>query len=79
VPFLAQEAQMKKIYIFAFFIVRSCPRLLGEHVQRVLQKLTAQIGKEKYFSLVSNRERSCPFYAKNKFLVMIFEWKVRFG
>jgi hypothetical protein len=44
-PFLAQEAQMKKNYFFSFLTIRSCPRLLGEHVQRVLQKLTAWIGK----------------------------------
>jgi hypothetical protein len=40
-PFLAQEAQMKFYYIFALSTIGSCPRLLGEHVQKVLQKLTA--------------------------------------
>jgi hypothetical protein len=34
-PFLAQEAQMKKIQKFAILTVRSCPRLLGEQVQKV--------------------------------------------
>jgi hypothetical protein len=43
-PFLAQEAQIVPFLIFfALSTVGSCPRLLGEHVQKVLQKLTAQI------------------------------------
>jgi hypothetical protein len=63
-PFLAQEAQTKRNYFFAFLIVRSCPRLLKEHGQKVLQKLTAWIGKEKFFSFVPNRERSYPFFPK---------------
>jgi hypothetical protein len=66
VPFLAQEAQTKKNYFFAFLTVRSCPRLLKEHVKKVLQKLAARIGKEEFFSLVPGRERSCPFFAKKQ-------------
>jgi hypothetical protein len=48
-------------------------------VQKVLQKLTTRIGKEKFFSLVPSKERRCPFFAKNMFLVITFEWKVCFG
>jgi hypothetical protein len=44
--------------------MRSCLKLLGEHVQNVLQKLTARIGKEKFSSLVPSTKRSCPFFAK---------------
>jgi hypothetical protein len=45
-PFLAQEAQMKKkMFVFAILIVRSCPRLLGEHVQKVSKTLTTQIAR----------------------------------
>jgi hypothetical protein len=68
-PFLAQEAQTKKyIYIFAFLAIRSCPRLLllGEHVQKVMQKLIAWIGKERFFSLMLGRERRYPFFAKKQ-------------
>jgi hypothetical protein len=69
-PFLTEEAQMIYLLfiIYLFLTKRSCPRLLEEHVQKVLQKLTAWIGKEKFFSLVLDRERSCPFFAKKKFL-----------
>jgi hypothetical protein len=42
-PFLAQEAQTILFYFFAFLIVRSCPRLQGEYVQKVSKKLTARI------------------------------------
>jgi hypothetical protein len=57
----------KKIYyFFPFLTVRSCPRLLGKYVQKVSQKLTARIGKEKFFFLVPGRERSCPFFAKKQ-------------
>jgi hypothetical protein len=42
-PFLAQEAQTKKNFFFAILSVRSCPRLLGEHVQKVSKKLTTWI------------------------------------
>jgi hypothetical protein len=38
---LAQEAQ-EKIFLFLFFTiltVRSCPRLLGKHMQKVSKKL----------------------------------------
>jgi hypothetical protein len=35
-------------------------------VQKVSQKLTARIGKEKFFSLVPSKERSCPFFAKKQ-------------
>jgi hypothetical protein len=50
----------------SFLIVRSYPRLLGEHVQNVSQKLIAQIRKKKYFSLVPCKERSRPFFAKEQ-------------
>jgi hypothetical protein len=42
-PFLAQEAQMKKNKNLALSTIRSCLRLLGEDVQNVLQKLTTRI------------------------------------
>jgi hypothetical protein len=75
--FELKKPKWKNKIKFAFLTVRSCPRLLGEHVQNVLQKLTTWIGKETFFSLVHGKERSCPFFVK--FLVIIFEWKVRFG
>jgi hypothetical protein len=42
-PFLAQEAQMKFFSLLSLSIIGSCTRLLGEHVQKVLQHLTPQI------------------------------------
>jgi hypothetical protein len=42
-PFLAQEAQIKKGFFCALLIVRSCPRLLGEHVKNVSKMLTMRI------------------------------------
>jgi hypothetical protein len=43
-PFLAKEAQMNFFnFFFALSIVGSCPRLLGEHVQKHSQNLTARI------------------------------------
>jgi hypothetical protein len=42
-PFLAQEAQVNFFYFFALSTVGSCPRLLGKHVQKALQKLTTRI------------------------------------
>jgi hypothetical protein len=57
-PFLAQEALTIFLYFFCGFIVKYCPRLLQEHVQKVSQKLTVWIvrllrlkWKEKFFSL----------------------------
>jgi hypothetical protein len=39
-----KEAQMDFFIIFfALLIVRSCPRLLGEHVQKVSKTSTARI------------------------------------
>jgi hypothetical protein len=78
-PFLTQEAQTEILIFFAFLTIRSCPRLLGEHVQIFLQKLTSRIGKEKFFSLLTNKERNCPFFAKKQVYCHTFEWKVRFG
>jgi hypothetical protein len=66
-------------FFFAFLTKRSCPRLLGEHVQKVLQKLTAWIGKEKFFPLCPVRKEAAHSSQKNKFLVITFEWKVCFG
>jgi hypothetical protein len=34
-PFLAQEALLKFFHFFVLLTVRSCPRLLQEHVQKV--------------------------------------------
>jgi hypothetical protein len=48
-------------------------------VQKVLQKLTAWIGKQKFFSLCMARKEATNSLQKNKFLVITFEWKVRFG
>jgi hypothetical protein len=42
-PFLAQEAQKKLLKFFALWTVGSCQRLLRDLVQKVLQKLTAQL------------------------------------
>jgi hypothetical protein len=43
-PFPDEEAQMNLNFIsFALSTIGSCPRLLGEHVQNILQKLTARI------------------------------------
>jgi hypothetical protein len=50
-PFLTQGAQKSKKLLFAFLTLRSCPKLLGEDVQKVSQKLIARIGKEKFSSL----------------------------
>jgi hypothetical protein len=53
----------KKNYFFAHLTVRSFPRLLGEHVQKVLKQLIARIvrlqclnWKEKFLSLVPGRD-----------------------
>jgi hypothetical protein len=53
----------KNLFIFAILTVRSCPRLLGEHVQKVSKKLTAWIvrllrlkWKEKFSSLVLGKD-----------------------
>jgi hypothetical protein len=56
----------KKNVFFPILTVRSCPTALGEHVQKVAEKLTARIGKEKKFSLVHGKERSCPFFVKKQ-------------
>jgi hypothetical protein len=45
-----------------FLTVRSCPRLLGEHVQKVSQKLTTRIGKEILFPCAWQG----PFFAKKQ-------------
>jgi hypothetical protein len=42
-PFLAQEAKTKKRTFFEILPEGSCPKLLGEHVQKVSKKLTTQI------------------------------------
>jgi hypothetical protein len=43
-PFLTEEAQMNFFnFFFALSTIRSCPRLLGEHVQNISQKLTTRI------------------------------------
>ena len=65
-PFLTQEAQTEILVFFAFLTKRSCPRLLEEHVQKVLQKLTSWMGKEKFFSLLTSKKRNCPFFAKKQ-------------
>jgi hypothetical protein len=65
-PFLTQEAQTKKYYFFAFLTTRSYPRLLRKHVQEVLQKLTAWIGKEMLFSLVPSRKEAAYSMSKKK-------------
>jgi hypothetical protein len=78
-PFQAQEAQTFFLNFFAFLTVRSCLGLLGEHVQKVLQKLNAQIGKKSFFSLCLGGKEDAHFFQKNKFLVITFEWIVRFG
>jgi hypothetical protein len=57
---------MKNKIKIVFLIIKSCPRLLGEHVQKVLQKLIAQIGKLKKIPLVPSRERSYPFFVKKQ-------------
>jgi hypothetical protein len=51
------------IYVCANLIIRSCLGLLGEHVQKLSKKLTAQIVrllhlkcKEKFVSLVPSRD-----------------------
>jgi hypothetical protein len=63
-PFLAEEAQMNFLNFFSpLSTVGSCPRLLKEHMQNNSQNLTARIvrelrlkWKEKFFSLVPNRD-----------------------
>jgi hypothetical protein len=43
-PFLAEEARMNFFkFFFALSTIGSCPRLLGEHVQKISQNLTARI------------------------------------
>jgi hypothetical protein len=42
-PFLPFQTKNKIIYFFALLTVRSCPRLLGEHVQKVSETFTARI------------------------------------
>jgi hypothetical protein len=48
-------------------------------VKKVLQKLTTRIGEEIFFPLCSVRKEAAHSLQKNKFLVITFEWKVRFG
>jgi hypothetical protein len=77
-PFLAQAIQfIEKKYFFAFLIVRSCHRILGEHVEKDLQKWIFRIGKEKVFSFCP--EISCPFFAKKQVSSHQLEWKLCFG
>jgi hypothetical protein len=52
-PFLAQEGQMKKKRLFALSTIRSCPRLLGEHVQKVCEIITFEVERILFFP-------SCP-------------------
>jgi hypothetical protein len=54
---------MEKNYFYGILTICSCPRLLGEHVEKVSKKLTAQIVRllhlkwnEKYFLLVPGRD-----------------------
>jgi hypothetical protein len=42
-PFIAQVAKMEFYFIFRILTIGSCPRLLGEHVEKVLKKLTTRI------------------------------------
>jgi hypothetical protein len=43
-PFLAEEAQMNFFnFFFALSTAGTCPRLLGEHVQKNSQNLTTRI------------------------------------
>jgi hypothetical protein len=69
---------MKKNKKIAFLTV-SCLRLLGKYVQKVSQKLTARIGKEIFFPLCVVGEEVAHSSQKNKFFVIMFEWKVHFG
>jgi hypothetical protein len=79
-PILAQEVQIEENKLkIAFSTIRSYPRLLGEHVQKVLQKLTTLNGKESFFPLYTTRREAAHSAQKNKLLVITFEWKVRFG
>jgi hypothetical protein len=63
-PFLVEEAQMNFFNtLFALSTKGSCPRLLGEHLQKNSQNLTARIVRElrlkwkgKLFSLVPGRD-----------------------
>jgi hypothetical protein len=64
---------------FAFLTVGSCLRLLGKNVQKVSQKFIARIGKEKFFLFCPIVEEVTHSLQKYKFLVITFEWKVRFG
>jgi hypothetical protein len=52
------------IYFFAFLSVRSCPRQLGEHVQKVSQKLTAWIEKQKAFFPCAHQGKKLPILRK---------------
>jgi hypothetical protein len=39
----SRSKNKKKVHFFGILTIVSCPRLLGEHVQKVSKKLTAQI------------------------------------
>jgi hypothetical protein len=47
-------------------------------VQFFLQKLTTRIGKEIFFPLCPTGKEAAHSLQKSKFLVITFEWKVRF-
>jgi hypothetical protein len=55
---------MKKSYFFAFLTVRSCPRLIGEYVQKLLQKLTARFGKLKKKIPCARQGKKLPILCK---------------
>jgi hypothetical protein len=44
-----------------------------------VQKVPHGLGKKSFFPLCPARKEAAHSLQKNKFLVIIFEWKVRFG
>jgi hypothetical protein len=70
---------MKKKKKFAFLTVRSCSRLLGEHVQKVLQKLTTRIGKEIFFPCARQRKKLPILCKKTSFLSSLLNGKSVLG
>jgi hypothetical protein len=61
-----QEAQTKKKKFFAFLVVRSCPRLLGEHVQKISQKIDLMDWERKAFFPCAWQGKKLPILCKKQ-------------
>jgi hypothetical protein len=56
----SQSPNEKKKNFYALSTIGSCPKLLGEHIQKVLHKLTARIVDYNVWSKKKSFSPSCP-------------------